>query len=196
MVVISGVELVTGDRLLWAAQRGSERLRLIADAGVQVRRVGERVHVAHALPMPATRTVRLMPETKYRTLYHLRIDDSYRFGVVPEEAQLWSDSIGGIYERGYAAAQMSIIKPQRMSASCARVRWYISCAISRSCLAASCARWARNAMCCCLPKRASRSRCSWRGCCGRMTISANRRGGAALGATGTRHCARTDAGCA
>jgi len=111
MVVISGVELVTGDRLLWAAQRGSERLRLIADEGVQVRRVGERVYVAHALPMPATRTVRLMPTTKYREPYHLRIDDSYRFGVVPEEAQLWSDSIGGIYERGYAAAQMSIINP-------------------------------------------------------------------------------------
>jgi hypothetical protein len=111
MVVISGVELVTGDRLLWAAQRGSERLRLIADEGVQVRRVGERVYVAHALPMPATRTVRLMPETKYRTLYHLRIDDSYRFGVLPQDAQVWSDSIGGIYERGYAAAQMSIIRP-------------------------------------------------------------------------------------
>jgi hypothetical protein len=111
MVVISGVELVKGDRLLWAAQRGSERLRLIADDGVQVRRVGERVYVAHALPMPATRTVRLMPETKYRTLYHLRIDDSYRFGVIPEDAHVWSDSIGGIYERGYAAAQMSIIKP-------------------------------------------------------------------------------------
>ena len=111
MVVISGVELVQSDRLLWAAQRGSERLRLIADAGVRVRRVGERVYVAHALPMPATRTVRLMPTTKYREPYHLRIDDSYRFGVVPEEAQLWSDSIGGIYERGYAAAQMSIINP-------------------------------------------------------------------------------------
>jgi len=111
MVVISGVELVTGDRLLWAAQRGSERLRLIADAGVQVRRVGERVYVAHALPMPATRTVRLMPTTKYHTLYHLRIDDSYRFGVIPEDAHVWSDSIGGIYERGYAAAQMSIIRP-------------------------------------------------------------------------------------
>ena len=111
MVVISGVELVAGDRLLWVAQRGSERLRLIADEGVQVRRVGERVYVAHALPMPATRTVRLMPTTKYREPYHLRIDDSYRFGVVPEEAQLWSDSIGGIYERGYAAAQMSIINP-------------------------------------------------------------------------------------
>ena len=111
MVVISGVELVAGDRLLWVAQRGSERLRLIADAGVQVRRVGERVYVAHALPMPATRTVRLMPTTKYREPYHLRIYDSYRFGVVPEEAQLWSDSIGGIYERGYAAAQMSIINP-------------------------------------------------------------------------------------
>ena len=110
MVVISGVELVQSDRLLWAAQRGSERLRLIADEGVEVRRVGERVYVAHALPMPATRTVRLMPETKYRTLYHLRIDDSYRFGVTPADAQLWSDSIGGIYERGYAAAQMSIIK--------------------------------------------------------------------------------------
>ena len=111
MVVISGVELVAGDRLLWVAQRGSERLRLIADEGVQVRRVGERVYVAHALPMPATRTVRLMPTTKCREPYHLRIDDSYRFGVVPEEAQLWSDSIGGIYERGYAAAQMSIINP-------------------------------------------------------------------------------------
>jgi hypothetical protein len=111
MVVISGVELVTGDRLLWTAQRGSERLRLIADEGVQVRRVCERVYVAHALPMPATRTVRLMPETKYRTLYHLRIDDSYRFGVTPQDAQVWSDSIGGIYERGYAAAQMSIISP-------------------------------------------------------------------------------------
>ena len=36
MVVISGVELVAGDRLLWVAQRGSERLRLIADEGVQV----------------------------------------------------------------------------------------------------------------------------------------------------------------
>jgi hypothetical protein len=111
MVVISGVELVSDDDLLWAAQRGSERLRLIADEGVQVRRVGERVYVAHALPMPATRTVRLMPETKYRTLYHLCIDDSYRFGVIPEDAHVWSDSIGGIYERGYAAAQMSIIKP-------------------------------------------------------------------------------------
>jgi hypothetical protein len=111
MVVISGVELVTSDSLLWAAQRGSERLRLIADDGVQVRRVGERVYVAHALPMPATRTVRLMPETKYRTLYHLRIDDSYRFGVLPQDAQVWSDSIGGIYECGYAAAQMSIIDP-------------------------------------------------------------------------------------
>ena len=110
MVVISGVELVQGS-LLWAAQRGSERLRLIADSGVQVRRVGERVYVAHALPMPATRTVRLMPETKYRTLYHLRIDDNYRFGVLPQDAQLWSDSIGGIYECGYAAAQMSIINP-------------------------------------------------------------------------------------
>ena len=110
MVVISGVELVQGS-LLWAAQRGSERLRLIADAGVQVRRVGERVYVAHALPLPATRTVRLMPETKYRTLYHLRIDDSYRFGVTPQDAQLWSDSVGGIYASGYAAAQMSIIKP-------------------------------------------------------------------------------------
>jgi hypothetical protein len=76
-----------------------------------VRRVGERVYVAHALPMPATRTVRLMPETKYHALYHLRIDDSYRFGVLPQDAQVWSDSIGGIYERGYAAAQMSIIKP-------------------------------------------------------------------------------------
>jgi len=111
MVVISGVELVAGDRLLWVAQRGSERLRLIADAGVQVRRVGERVYVAHALPMPATRTVRLMPETKYRTLYHLRIDDQHRFGVLPQDAHVWSDSIGGIYERGYAAAQMSIINP-------------------------------------------------------------------------------------
>ena len=111
MVVISGVELVTGDRLLWAAQRGSERLRLIADAGVQVRRVGERVYVAHALPMPATRTVRLMPTTKYREPYHLRIDDNYRFGVLPQDAQLWSDSIGGIYASGYAAAQMSIINP-------------------------------------------------------------------------------------
>jgi len=111
MVVISGVELVTGDSLLWAAQRGSERLRLIADDGVQVRRVGEQVYVAHALPMPATRTVRLMPETKYRTPYHLRIDDSYRFGVIPEDAQLWSDSIGGIYASGCAAAQMSIIRP-------------------------------------------------------------------------------------
>jgi hypothetical protein len=111
MVVISGVELVTGDRLLWAAQRGSERLRLIADAGVQVRRVGERVYVAHALPMPATRTVRLMPETKYRTLYHLRIDDSCCFGVIPEGAQVWSDSIGGQYVSSYAAAQMSIINP-------------------------------------------------------------------------------------
>jgi hypothetical protein len=111
MVVISGVELVQSDRLLWAAQRGSERLRLIADAGVQVRRVGERVYVAHALPMPATRTVRLMPETKYRTLYHLRIDDQHRFGVLPQDAHVWSDSIGGIYERGYAAAQMSIINP-------------------------------------------------------------------------------------
>jgi hypothetical protein len=111
MVVISGVELVTSDSLLWAAQRGLERLRLIADDGVQVRRVGERVYVAHALPMPATRTVRLMPETKYRTLYHLRIDDSYRFGVLPQDAQVWSDSIGGIYECGYAAAQMSIIDP-------------------------------------------------------------------------------------
>ena len=110
MVVISGVELVQGS-LLWAAQRGSERLRLIADSGVQVRRVGERVYVAHALPMPATRTVRLMPTTKYREPYHLRIDDSYRFGVLPQDAQLWSDSIGGIYERGYAAAQMSIINP-------------------------------------------------------------------------------------
>ena len=111
MVVISGVELVAGDRLLWAAQRGSERLRLIADAGVQVRRVGERVYVAHALPMPATRTVRLMPTEKHGALYHLRIDDSYRFGVTPADAHVWSDSIGGIYERGYAAAQMSIIKP-------------------------------------------------------------------------------------
>jgi len=111
MVVISGVELVQSDRLLWAAQRGSERLRLIADAGVQVRRAGERVYVAHALPMPATRTVRLMPETKYRTLYHLRIDDQHRFGVLPQDAQLWSDSIGGIYASGYAAAQMSIIRP-------------------------------------------------------------------------------------
>jgi len=110
MVVISGVELVQGS-LLWAAQRGSERLRLIADSGVQVRRVGERVYVAHALPMPATRTVRLMPTMKYREPYHLRIDDSYRFGVIPEDALVWSDSIGGIYERGYAAAQMSIIKP-------------------------------------------------------------------------------------
>jgi len=111
MVVISGVELVSGDGLLWAAQRGSERLRLIADAGVQVRRVGERVYVAHALPMPATRTVRLMPTTKYREPYHLRIDDSYRFGVLPQDAQVWSDSIGGIYASGYAAAQMSIINP-------------------------------------------------------------------------------------
>jgi len=111
MVVISGVELVQSDNLLWAAQRGSERLRLIADAGVQVRRVGERVYVAHALPMPATRTVRLMPETKYRTLYHLRIDDQHRFGVLPQDAQVWSDSVGGIYERGCAAAQMSIINP-------------------------------------------------------------------------------------
>ena len=111
MVVISGVGLVTGDRLLWAAQRGSERLRLIADEGVEVRRVGERVYVAHALPMPATGTVRLMPETKYRTLYHLRIDDQHRFGVLPQDAQVWSDSIGGIYERGYAPAQMSIINP-------------------------------------------------------------------------------------
>jgi len=111
MVVISGVELVQSDSLLWAAQRGSERLRLIADEGVQVRRVGERVYVAHALPMPATRTVRLMPTTKYREPYHLRIDDNYRFGVIPEDAQLWSDSIGGIYECGYAAAQMSIINP-------------------------------------------------------------------------------------
>ena len=111
MVVISGVELVTSDSLLWAAQRGSERLRLIADSGVQVRRVGERVYVAHAMPMPATRTVRLMPTTKYREPYHLRIDDSYRFGVLPQDAQLWSDSVGGIYERGYAAAQMSIINP-------------------------------------------------------------------------------------
>jgi len=111
MVVISGVELVQNDRLLWAAQRGSERLRLIADSGVQVRRVGERVYVAHALPMPATRTVRLMPTTKYREPYHLRIDDSYRFGVIPADAQVWSDSIGGIYASGYAAAQMSIINP-------------------------------------------------------------------------------------
>ena len=111
MVVISGVELVTGDRLLWAAQRGSERLRLIADEGVEVRRVGERVYVAHALPMPATRTVRLMPTEKYRKLYHLRIDDSYRFGIIPEDAQVWSESIGGLYESGCAAAQMSIIKP-------------------------------------------------------------------------------------
>jgi len=111
MVVISGVELVSDDSLLWAAQRGSERLRLIADEGVQVRCVGERVYVAHALPMPATGTVRLMPETKYRTLYHLRIDDQHRFGVIPEDAQVWSDSIGGIYERGYAAAQISIINP-------------------------------------------------------------------------------------
>ena len=110
MVVISGVELVQ-DSLLWAAQRGSERLRLIADAGVQVRRVGERVYVAHALPMPATRTVRLMPTTKYREPYHLRIDDSYRFGVLPQDAQLWSDPIGGIYASGYAAAQISIINP-------------------------------------------------------------------------------------
>jgi len=110
MVVISGVELVQ-DSLLWAAQRGSERLRLIADDGVQVRRVGERVYVAHALPMPATRTVRLMPTTKYREPYHLRIDDSYRFGVIPEDAHVWSDSIGGHYECGYAAAQMSIINP-------------------------------------------------------------------------------------
>jgi hypothetical protein len=110
MVVISGVELVQ-DSLLWAAQRGSERLRLIADKGVQVRRVGERVYVAHALPMPATHTVRLMPTTKYRESYHLRIDDSYRFGVLPQDAQVWSDSIGGDYERGYAAAQMSIINP-------------------------------------------------------------------------------------
>ena len=111
MVVISGVELVAGDRLLWVAQRGSERLRLIADEGVQVRRVGERVYVAHALPMPATRTVRLMPAAKCDALYHLRIDDSHRFGVTPADAQLWSDSVGGIYERGYAAAQMSIIRP-------------------------------------------------------------------------------------
>jgi hypothetical protein len=113
MVVISGVELVQSDNLLWAAQRGSERLRLIADSGVQVRRVGERVYVAHALPMPATRTVRLMPETKYRTLYHLRIDDRHRFGVTPADAQLWSDSIGGVYASasGCAAAQMSIIRP-------------------------------------------------------------------------------------
>ena len=111
MVVISGVELVQNDRLLWAAQRGSERLRLIADSGVQVRRVGERVYVAHALPMPATRTVRLMPAAKCDALYHLRIDDSHRFGVTPADAQLWSDSVGGIYERGYAAAQMSIIRP-------------------------------------------------------------------------------------
>jgi len=110
MVVISGVELVQGS-LLWAAQRGSERLRLIADSGVQVRRVGERVYVAHALPMPATRTVRLMPTMKYREPYHLRIDDSYRFGVIPEDALVWSDSIGGIYASGYAAAQMSIIRP-------------------------------------------------------------------------------------
>jgi len=112
MVVISGVELVQSDSLLWAAQRGSERLRLIADGGVQVRRVGERVYVAHALPMPATRTVWLMPTTKYDALYHLRIDDQHRFGVIPEDAQVWSDSIGGIYcERGYSAAQMSIIRP-------------------------------------------------------------------------------------
>ena len=111
MVVISGVELVSDDGLLWAAQCGSERLRLIADEGVQVRRVGERVYVAHALPMPATRTVRLMPAAKCDALYHLRIDDSHRFGVTPADAQLWSDSVGGIYERGYAAAQMSIIRP-------------------------------------------------------------------------------------
>jgi len=111
MVVISGVELVQSDNLLWAAQRGSERLRLIADSGVQVRRVGERVYVAHALPLPATRTVRLMPTTKYREPYHLRIDDSCRFGVIPADAQVWSDSIGGIYASGYAAAQMSIINP-------------------------------------------------------------------------------------
>jgi hypothetical protein len=111
MVVISGVELVSDDDLLWAAQRGSERLRLIADEGVRVRRVGERVYVAHALPMPATRTVRLVPTTKHDALYHLRIDDSYRFGVTPQHAQVWSDSIGGIYASGYAAAQMSIINP-------------------------------------------------------------------------------------
>jgi hypothetical protein len=111
MVVISGVELVSDDDLLWAAQRGSERLRLIADEGVRVRRVGERVYVAHALPMPATRTVRLMPTEKRDALYHLRIDDSYRFGVTPKDAQVWSDFIGGHYERGYAAAQMSIIRP-------------------------------------------------------------------------------------
>jgi hypothetical protein len=43
MVVISGVELVSDDDLLWAAQRGSERLRLIADEGVRVRRVGESI---------------------------------------------------------------------------------------------------------------------------------------------------------
>jgi hypothetical protein len=109
MVVISGVELVS-DSLLWVAQRGSERLRLIAES-VQVRRVGDRVYVAHALPMPATRTVRLVPAAKYAALYHLRIDDSYRFEVLPHDAQVWSDSIGGIYERGYAAAQMSIIRP-------------------------------------------------------------------------------------
>jgi len=111
MVVISGVELVEGDRLLWAAQRGSERLRLIADEGVRVRRVGERVYVAHALPMPATRTVRLMPETKYHKLYHLRIDDSYRFGVLPQDALVWSDAIGVHCGSGYAPAQMSIIMP-------------------------------------------------------------------------------------
>ena len=110
MVVISGVELEQGS-LLWAAQRGSERLRLIADSGVQVRRVGERGYVAHALPMPATRTVRLMPTTKYREPYHLRIDDSCRFSVVPADAQVWSDSIGGQYVGSYAAAQMSIINP-------------------------------------------------------------------------------------
>jgi len=111
MVVISGVELVQSDRLLWTAQRGSERLRLIADGGVRVRRVGERVYVAHALPMPATRTVRLMPTTKYDALYHLHIDDQHRFGVIPKDALVWSDSIGGIYASGYAAAQMSIINP-------------------------------------------------------------------------------------
>jgi len=160
MVVISGVELVQGDRLLWAAQRGSERLRLIADDGVQVRRVGERVYVAHALPMPATRTVRLMPTTKYREPYHLRIDDNYRFGVIPEDAQLWSDSIGGIYECGYAAAQMSIINPPAFISIVRKRLLVSSCAMWRFCPAGSCAIWAQNTRCCCLPRQVSHSRCS------------------------------------
>jgi len=115
MTIISGCELCLTDSLLWAAQAGGKQLRLLADDGVQVERLGSGVYRANALPVAAATatlaTVYLKAHSGNRA-WHVRLSDTHPLDVYPREACMFSEQCSdcnGVWSRRYA--QVAIIKP-------------------------------------------------------------------------------------